>query len=147
MQGIEAKLPDPAQRQLPLLKRAITIQDPAIANSLPDWALSACSTMSVWGHKSSDGTMRTARNLDYPSNKALMAGMCRFCIFPERDKTGDGSTAEVARLDLGWYGGLGCYTSMNEHGVFVAIHDVAVPKPANAIASAAQGQATHPITA
>lgn len=119
--GIEQALPKADERKLKALKRPIQRHDLAIANALADWAPFACSSLSVWGESSEGGLLRTARNLDYPGNRALIDGICLIIHTSKAHDTGF--------LNLGWFGGLGAYTAMNHHGVFAAIHDVPVSPP------------------
>lgn len=121
LSGMRAVL-DPQQLQLAALDRPVDAVDLLVANALADWSAFACSTLSVWGAASKDGILRSARNLDYPANDIMSRRQCLVLTQPDDDS--------AAILSLGWFGALGIYTALNQHGVFLAIHDVPTPRPA-----------------
>ncbi|MBK8914688.1 MAG: hypothetical protein IPM64_08845 [Phycisphaerales bacterium] len=97
-----------------VLNRAMVREDLEVANTLADWRGVMCSSISLWGERTTDGETLTARNLDYP----VVGGVdkAQFVLVHR----GDG---HVPWVGVSWPGLIGLYTAMNADGVTVSVHD------------------------
>jgi len=108
--------------QLRRLKRDLSVQDLKAINTLADWSQFFCSSVSVWGERTAGGEMITARNLDFATLKGLRERHVMIVYLqPGKDRE--------RWVSVAWPSLIGAYSAMNEEGVTISIHDVAVAKP------------------
>ncbi|MBN1670890.1 MAG: hypothetical protein JXR37_07650 [Kiritimatiellae bacterium] len=103
----------------PGLGRPLTPDDLKAYNTAGDWYRHACSSFAAWGTLTAQQHVWVGRNFDFPATKAFFAHQL---ILVHRRMPGKKAWATVSAPGL-----IGCITGINEHGVFVAVHDVFLP--------------------
>lgn len=91
-------------------------------NTVPDCLPFACSSFTISGNRVEGGGTLTARNLDYPAFKSMLATKLVVVRMPR-----DGARGWAT---VSWPGAVGCFTGMNDAGVTASIHDVRTGKEA-----------------
>ncbi len=116
--GIEARLPDEADRTIDALGRPPELADLLLMNVFGDVYALGCSSVAVWGERTADGTPLVARNFDFPALDIVVAHQHVRIVAPREGAKG--------YVGISYPGGIGMLTALNEDGVFAAIHDVHV---------------------
>jgi hypothetical protein len=98
-----------------ILARPIVIEDLMTVNAFADFHCEMCSSFSAWGGLTPDGNTITGRNLDFPKTDAMER---RQIVLVRR-----GAGARRGWVGLSWPGLVGVYTSMNDAGVTMLMHD------------------------
>jgi hypothetical protein len=77
-------------------------------------SFAGCTSIMAWGSHSSDGGMFTGRNMDWSPE---------FCTFPTVLTVRKPTDGSYKFATGGWPGMLCAFTAMNEHGVYLDVHD------------------------
>jgi len=115
--GVKAALGDKAV--LERIGRALTLEDLKAYNTVGDWYRQACSTFAAWGTRATEGHVWVGRNFDFPPAKAFFSHQ----MIVRHKRRGDRN----AWITVSAPGMIGCITGVNEHHVFVSVHDVFLP--------------------
>lgn len=127
MKGLMAGILDsvPAEERetyTKLVGRDLRLVDLKAGNTLSDWAEFGCSSVSVWGDRTSDGRVLTARNLDYQTMGGMLNKYHLVVVQAPQPATAT-SPARHGWVSLAFTGAIGCYTGMNDQGVTAMMHN------------------------
>ncbi len=116
LDGLEKRLPRPAQRMLTCLERPPTADDLLLLNVFGDVYALGCASLAVWGEKTAHGKTMVVRNFDFPALDLVVTRQHVRVVAPREGARG--------YVGISYPGGIGMLTVMNGEGVFAAIHDV-----------------------
>ncbi len=111
LKGARARLGDDFRSAR--LDRPLDLRDLMVINTIADWFGFLCSSLSVWGSVSTDGELRTGRNLDFPNTPIMARG--QIVLFYQADPR---NWAAVS-----WPGLIGVYTGFSADGITMLMHD------------------------
>jgi hypothetical protein len=113
--GVEARMGGPAR--LPLLGRALRLEDLIAVNCTADITRMGCSSFAAWGPMTKDTGTIAGRNMDWPAVPAMLGALIIVVNVPSADSGG------LAWVSVTYPGYLVCQTGMNAEGVTVSMHD------------------------
>jgi len=117
LEGVRAALGERAL--LKRIGRTLTLADLKACNTAGDWYRQACSSFAAWGTRATDGHVWVGRNFDFLPDEAFFAHQMIVVHRPDATKKGWAGVSAA--------GMIGPVTAINEHGVFVAVHDAFQP--------------------
>ncbi len=120
--GIVEAIPNPSNRVVPALGRAITLNDLKVLQVGDMLELSQCSQFSAWGSLTANGNTITGRNWDYPP---LFSTSAATIIASDPTEAGLLST-----IDSMWYGMVGNgIATIREDGFYMSANDASIDEP------------------
>jgi hypothetical protein len=131
LEGIEAALPEGADRTLSATGKPVTLDDLRVLQCGDVLELMLCSQFAAWGSLTADGQAVIGRNWDYPPFFPHDT-YCIFAVDPDEEGL-------AATLDALWFGMIGAgFACINEHGIYFSGDDggreekgvIAAPCPA-----------------
>lgn len=133
-EGIIAGMRDAGGAHVPALDRELTTADILALNTMTDLVAIGCSSVSAWGDgvaADKDGAPRVVRNLDWSSDRELLANQIVLVTMPD-----DPERQPV--VSIGFAGYIACLSCMNEAGV-TALFNMGYGEGAGSLATAARG--------
>jgi len=119
LRGIQAVLPDAADRTVKSLGREISLEDLKLLQTGEIFELMRCSQFSAWGVLTDDGQPIVGRNWDYPPLYS-MDYACVIAMEPAEDGLSP-------TIDAMCFGMIGCgLATLNRDGVYAAANDAGI---------------------